>query len=122
MAKRSEKEDAASVGTPAVLTGHTTEAHVVKDANGKTQSVHSTTVITDPNDPLAVQGHDDPRVNGTLADPLKQEPSPNDLADGADVPESASASHVVVGEADEDAKAAGQPATDSKTVADSDSK
>lgn len=110
MARKDENHD---VQSPAVLTGHTNEpAEVVDPVSGKIQAVHTTeVVIVDPADPdahpLAVQGHDDPRVSGVHADPLRREPSPNEIADGASIPSFAADSHVQVGEADEDSHAAG---------------
>lgn len=106
MAERKSKQQ--DLDNRAALTGHTTVAHVTEDPRtGKVQSVHQTTVITDPDDELAVQGHDDPRVNGGDADPLRRSPSPNEIAEGADVPEDDAASHVTVGadKSDEDVAA-----------------
>ena len=54
--------------------------------SGRVIEVQMDEKITDPTHELAVQGHDDERVNGAAQhalEPLLQ-PSPNDLADSAD--------------------------------------
>jgi hypothetical protein len=61
-------------------------AHVYKDESGRVIEVRLDEKITDPTHELAVQGHDDPRVNGAAShalEPLLQ-PSPNELAESAD--------------------------------------
>jgi hypothetical protein len=68
-------------GGPA-LTGHTTEAGVVEDQDGNVQAVHQTTVITDPESPLAVQIPDEVNTENPLN--VHQQPSPNEVAAGAD--------------------------------------
>jgi hypothetical protein len=74
--------------SPAVLTGHTTEPAVVKDpVSGKTQAVHSTRVITDPESEEAVQIPDSPQADGRNADPLAQGPTPEEVFAGQAEPD-----------------------------------
>lgn len=61
-------------------------AKVLKDETGRVIEVQMDEKITDPTHELAVQGHDDERVNGAAQHALAPllEPSPNDLADSDD--------------------------------------
>ena len=84
---------AVPVDSSVTLTGHTTEAGVAQDDDGNVVGAHTTTVITDPNDPLAVQVPDPdvhPAANATRANALgvQAEPSPNQVADGEGDPTS----------------------------------
>lgn len=107
MAERKDKQQ--DLDNRAALTGHTTVPHVTEDPQtGKVQSIHTTRVVTDPDSDEAVQGHDDPRVNGGDADPLRRAPSPNDIADGAEVDEAAAAEHVTVSSKSDEDVAAGR--------------
>lgn len=119
MADRKSKQQ--DLDNRAALTGHTTKPHVTEDpVSGKVQTIHTTEVITDPESELAVQGHDDPRVDGTQADPLRRSPSPNEIADGADVPDEDAASHVTVSERDDTDTAAGRTTDEQVEAAQSD--
>lgn len=67
------------------LTGHTVERDVVRDEDGNVVAVHTTTVVTDPEAPNAVQVPDPdvyPTANATKANALgvQVEPTPNEAA------------------------------------------
>lgn len=77
-------DEAAAASASTALTGHTNVEGVEHDPRtGKVQSAHSTTVVTDPESPLAVQvpTHEEaPNVNATEANPLgvHDEPTPEE--------------------------------------------
>lgn len=66
----STPQPSAPESSAGALTGHTTERSVVEDDGGKVVAAHQTTVITDPNDPKAVQIPDHPGVDARAANPL----------------------------------------------------
>lgn len=76
------------------LTGHTTERSIVEDDRGNVQAFHQTTVITDPESPLAVQIPDHPGVDGRDANPLgvHAEPTPEQAFAAGTAPEFVSGS------------------------------
>jgi hypothetical protein len=74
------------------LTGHTTEAGIDEDGDGKVGVVHETTVVTDPNSKEAVQIPDHPGVDARGANPLgvHQEPTPEQAFAAGTAPEAVS--------------------------------
>ena len=78
-------QSAAPASSAGALTGHTTERSVAVDEDtGKVQAYHQTTVVTDPESPLAVQVPDPeayPQANATQANPLgvHAEPTPEEV-------------------------------------------